>query len=70
MATTDRDMQTRSVRLLRLEAEVILSCLEARYILLRENAVRDSRPARQMELAGQMRTIEEIVAKIEKVMSR
>lgn len=71
MAMTEREMETRSVRLLRLEAEVILSCLEERHRLLRANAANHAiSNVRQMDLAGKIRTVEEIVAKIEKTISR
>jgi hypothetical protein len=71
MAMTDREMETRSVRLLRLEADVILSCLEERHRLLRATAADPAiSTGRQMDLAGKIRTVEEIVAKIEKAMSK
>jgi hypothetical protein len=71
MATTEREMETRSVRLLRLEADVILSCLEERHRFLRATAADPSiSTGRQMDLAGKIRTVEEIVAKVEKAMSK
>jgi hypothetical protein len=71
MATTDREMETRTVRLLRLEADAILSCLGERHSFLRATAADPAiTTGRQMDLAGKIRTVEEIVAKIEKAMSR
>jgi hypothetical protein len=71
MATADREMETRSVRLLRLEADVILSCLEERHRFLRATAADPAiSTARQMALAGNIRTVEEIVEKVERAMSK
>lgn len=68
---TDREMETRSVRLLRLEAEVILSCLEERRRLLLATAANPAiSNVQQMNLAGNIRTVEEIVAKVERAISR
>jgi hypothetical protein len=56
---------------LRLEGDVILSCLEERHRFLRATAADPSiSTGRQMDLAGKIRTVEEIVAKVEKAMSK
>lgn len=71
MAVSDRDMETLSIRLLRLEAEAVLSCLdERRRMLLAAAAEAEVSNSRVMKLAGDVRTIEEVAEKIERAMAR
>ena len=70
MATNERDMESRSVRLLRLEAEAVLSCLEDRQKALLAS-IDPSTPNRiVMQIALKERTILDIMAKIEKAFSK